>query len=186
MILTTSLLMNTLAMLGQVTFGWVNKRCKQATGYNDRVFGGKSLILTGDPGQLPTVADKTLYHAKPSNAIGEQAHQAYYMFDKVVKLTVNQLVQGMSSEQVRFRNLLLRLRKGESTIDDWKLLLTRQPSNITNPCEFEDVTTLFYGNEQIANYNHEQLTNLISQLLILMLDIHPHWQKRYLQMICLG
>ena len=36
-------------MLGQVTFGWSDKRCKQATGFNDRVFGGKSLILTGDP-----------------------------------------------------------------------------------------------------------------------------------------
>jgi ATP-dependent DNA helicase PIF1 len=90
------------SMLGQVTFGWVDKRCKQATGYYDRVFGGKSFILTGDPGQLPPVADKILYHAKPSNAVGEQGHQAYYMFDKVVKLAVNQRVQGMSSEQVRF------------------------------------------------------------------------------------
>ena len=66
----------------------------------------------------------------------------------------------MSSEQVRFRNLLLRRRKGESTIDDWKLLLTRQPSHIINPCEFEDATRLFYGNEHVANYNHEQLTKL--------------------------
>ncbi|CAB4019302.1 ATP-dependent DNA helicase pif1, partial [Paramuricea clavata] len=81
------------SMLGQVTFGWIDKRCKQATGYNDKVFGGKSLILTGDPGQLPPVADKPLYHARPSNAVGEQGHEAYHMFDKVVKLTVNQRVQ---------------------------------------------------------------------------------------------
>jgi hypothetical protein len=26
-------------MLGQVTFGWIDKRCKQATGYNENVFG---------------------------------------------------------------------------------------------------------------------------------------------------
>ena len=77
------------SMLGQVTFGWVDKRCTQATGCKDRVFGGKSLILTGDPGQLPPVADKPLYHAKPSNAVGEQGYQAYHMFDKVV---VNQRV----------------------------------------------------------------------------------------------
>ena len=56
--------------------------------------------------------------------------------------------------------MLLGLRKGESTVDDWKLLLTRQPSNITNLCEFEDATRLFYANEQVANYNHEQLTKL--------------------------
>ena len=112
------------SMLGQVTFGWLDKRCKQATGYNDKVFGGKSLILTGNPSQLPPVADKPLYHAKLSNAVGEQltGYQAYYMFDKVVKLTVNQRVQGMTPEQVQFRDLLLRRRKGESTVDDWKLL----------------------------------------------------------------
>jgi hypothetical protein len=60
------------------------------------------LILTGDPGQLPTVADKPLFHARPSNAVGEQGHQAYHMFDKVVKLTVNQCDArySMTSEQV--------------------------------------------------------------------------------------
>ena len=147
------------SMLGQVTFGWIDKRCKQATACSDKVFGGKSLILTGDPGQLTLVADKPLYHANPSNPIGEQGFQAY-MFDKVVTLTVNQRVQGSNFEQVHFRDLLLRLRKGESTIDDWELLLTRQPSNITNMHEFEDATRLFYSNDQVANYNHEQFNKL--------------------------
>jgi ATP-dependent DNA helicase PIF1 len=119
------ILIDEYSMLGQVTFGWTDKRCKQATGFHDKVLGGKSLILIGDPGQLPPVADKPLYHAKPSNAVGEQGYQTYRMFDKVVKLTVNQRVQGMSSEQVTFRDLLLRLRKGESTVDDWKLLKSR-------------------------------------------------------------
>ena len=122
--------------------------------------GGKSVILTGDPGQLPPVADKPHYHGKPSNAVGEQGYQAYRVFSKVVKLTVNQRVQGITSEQVQYRDLLLRLRKGESTVDDWKLLLTRQPSNITNLCEFEHATRLFYSNQQVAYYNHEQLIQL--------------------------
>ena len=126
------------SMLGQVTFGWVDKRCKQTTACYNKLLGGKSLILFGDPGQLPPVADKPLYRAKPSNGVGEQGYQTYRMFDQVVKLTVNQRVQGMSSEQVTFRDLLLRLRKGESTIEDWKLLLTRQPSAITNRGEFKD------------------------------------------------
>ena len=152
------------SMLGQVTFGWIDKRCKQATGCYDKVFGQKSLILTGDPGQLPPVADKPLYHAKPSNAVGEQGHQAYRMFDKVIKLTVNQRVQGITSDQVLFRDLLLRLRKGESTLDDWKLLLTRQPSSVSDLSEFDDATRLFYSNEQVANYNHEQLIKLANPI----------------------
>ena len=65
------------SMLDRVTFSWIEKRCKKATGFNDKVFGGISLILTGDPDQLPPVADKPLYHAKPSNAVGEQGYQAY-------------------------------------------------------------------------------------------------------------
>ena len=48
------------------------------------------------------------------------------MFDKVVKLTVNYRVDGVDPEQTQFRELLLRLRRGETTLDDWKLLLTRQ------------------------------------------------------------
>jgi hypothetical protein len=32
--------------------------------------------------------------------------------------------------------------------------------NVTNLCDFEDATRLFYSNEQVANYNHEQLTIL--------------------------
>ena len=106
------------------------------------------------------MADQPLYHAKPSNAVGKQGYQAYHMFDKVVKLAVNQCVQGMTSEQVQFKDLLLRLRKGDSTVDDWKLLLTGQPSNVSNLCDFEDATRLFYSNEQVANYNNEQLTKL--------------------------
>ena len=155
------ILIDEYSMLGQVAFGWIDKRCKQATGYCNKVLGGKSLILIGDPGQLPPVADKPLYHAEPSSDVGEQGYQTYKMFDKVVKLTVNQRVQGISPEQVSFRDLLLRLRKAESTVEDWKLLLTRQPSaDIPNLSEFADSTRLFYSNEQVANYNHEQLNKL--------------------------
>ena len=58
------------------------------------------MILIGDPAQLPPVADNSLYHSKPSSDVGEQGYQAYKMFDKVVKLTVNQRVQGTCPEQV--------------------------------------------------------------------------------------
>ncbi|CAB4018136.1 Hypothetical predicted protein [Paramuricea clavata] len=66
----------------------------------------------------------------------------------------------MTSDQVQFRNLLVRLRKCDSIADDWKLLLTHQPSNVTNLCDFEDSTRFFYSNEQVGNYNHKQLTKL--------------------------
>ena len=112
------------SMLGQTMFGWVDRRCKQASGCHDKLLGNKSVILCGDPAQLPPVADKPLYHAIPANSIGEQGYLTYQMFDKVVKLNINQHVQGDNPEQIEFRELLLRLRKGDSTVSDWKLLLT--------------------------------------------------------------
>ena len=101
------------SILGQVAYGWIDRHCKQATACFDKIFGAKSFIFRGNPGQLPPVADKPLYHAKPSCAVGEQGYQTYQMFDKVVQLVVHQQVQDMSPEQIMFRDLLLRLRKGE-------------------------------------------------------------------------
>ena len=46
------------------------------------------------------------------------------MFDKVVKLSVNQRVRGENPEQVQFRDLLFRLRTGQSTHANWKLLVS--------------------------------------------------------------
>ena len=91
------------SMLGQTMFGWVDRDCKQASGCHDKLLGNKSVILCGDPAQLPPVADKPLYHAIPANSIGEQGYLTYQMFDKVVKLNINQRVQGDNPEQIEFR-----------------------------------------------------------------------------------
>ncbi len=147
-------------MLGQTTFGWVDKRCRQASGISDELFGGKFIILPGDPGQLPPVGDKPLYHAKPSSSIGEQGHLVFLMFTNVVKLTVNQRVQGADPEQIQFRDFLLcRLHTGDSNEHDWNLL-TRQPSNFQNLTDFQHATRLYFSNEEVANYNFEQLLGL--------------------------
>ena len=148
------------SMLGQTLFGWIDRRCRQATGLTHEVFGGKSIILVGDPGQLPPVADKPLYNSRPSSSIAEQGHLAYYMFSNVVKLSVNQRVQGLDLQQSQFRDLLMRLRTGDSNEEDWQLLLTRQPSKVQNLAEFQDATRLFFSNEEVASYNFDQLSKL--------------------------
>ena len=150
-------------MLGQTLLGWIDKRCRQATGQQDKVFGNVSIILIGDPAQFPPVTDKPLYHSKPG-VIGEKGHLAYLMFDKVVKLTENQHVQGSNPNQVSFKLLLERLRDGDSTQEDWQQLLSRQPSTVTNLSEFENAMRLFYGNDQVATYNYDQLLKLHEQI----------------------
>ena len=148
------------SMLGQVAMGWIDRRCRQATGLKDTLFGGKSIILIGDPGQLPPVADKPLYHEKPSNPVGDQGYLAYKMFDKVVILDVNQRVRGSEEDQTIFKGILSRLRSGEVSVDDWKLLLTRQPSVASNVDDFLGATRLYYSNEEVAKYNYNHLLKL--------------------------
>lgn len=45
-------------------------------------------------------------------------------------------------------------------VDDWNLLLTRQPSRVKNLDDFENAIRLYYSNEQVAKYNYEHLLNL--------------------------
>lgn len=147
-------------MLGQKMLAWIDKRCRQATGLTDELFGGKSIILVGDPGQLPPVADKPLYHSNPSNSLQEQGYLAYFMFNTVVKLTINQRVQGFTPEQAQFRDLLECLRTGDCNQNDWNLLLSRQPSMVKDIAYFKDAIRLYYNNDEVANYNFEKLSAL--------------------------
>lgn len=82
------------------------------------------------------------------------------MFTLVFKLSINQRVQGVNIAQTQFRNLLMRLRKGDSTEADWHLLLTRQPSALQNLTEFRDATRLYFQNEDVHLFNYDSLTAL--------------------------
>ena len=148
------------SMLGQTAMGWVDRRCRQATALKDKLFGGKSIVLFGDPGQLPPVCDKPLYHNKPLNPIAVQGSLAYKLFDKVVILDKNQRVRGEEGDQTLFRGILSRLRTGESSINDLEVLLARQLSVLPNVLDFTDATRLYNSNEQVAKYNYDHLLQL--------------------------
>ena len=79
------LLIDECSVLGKTTMGWTDRRCRQATGLQEVLFCGKSVILIGDPARLPPVGDKPLYHSKPSSTIGEQEGYCAYQMFVVVK-----------------------------------------------------------------------------------------------------
>ena len=59
-----------------------------------------------------------------------------------------------------FRELLLRLRIGKSAEDDWKNLMSRQPTSIDNLHRFDDATRLFYRKKDVADFSHKMLVQL--------------------------
>lgn len=82
------------------------------------------------------------------------------MLNVVVRLSVNQRVQGSNPLQTLFRDLLKRLRTGRSSEEDWELLLSRQPQKQSNLDDFRDATRLYYNKKEVAEYNLEKLLQL--------------------------
>ena len=69
-------------------------------------------------------------------------------------------VRGSEEDQITFKGILSRLRSGEVSVNDWKLLLTRQPSVASNVDDFLGATRLYYSNEEVTKYNYNHLLKL--------------------------
>ena len=84
----------------------------------------------------------------------------YRRFETVIRLEVNERAKGSDPQQETFRQLLLRARNGDSTLDDWKLLLTWQPSSVKNIAHFQkNAVKLSYSNEKAPKDNYTPLEN---------------------------
>lgn len=82
----------------------------------------------------------------------------YRKFDTVVKLVINERAKYSSGDQHLFRELQLRARDGNSSVDDWNLLLTRIPSKVFYVTEFEkQATKLSYGSDKVETDNFGKL-----------------------------
>ena len=152
-------------MLGQRTLAWVDKLLRQATGKLNEPLGGISVMLLGDFAQLPPVGDKPIY-ASPSQSsslLTQHGHSIYGLFQTVVMLSENIRQAGNNPEAEEFRAILLRLRDGQSTQDDWMTLCQRTPQHV-NMSDFTDAPRLYFDKLSVAKYNFEKLENLGSQI----------------------
>ena len=170
------------SFVGQSLFGWIDSRCRQATGNCDEPFGGLSIILFGDIAQLPPVGDKPLYHSTPKSEKQIDGLLMYQQFQTVITLTANERVKGCNQEQSDFRSLLARARNGDFTEDDWHTLLSRSPYNTKNINEFEQsAVKLSNYEETVAKLNAEKLKQLNEPIATINTrhskgahKIHPH------------
>ena len=158
------LIIDEMSMIGHRMMAWVDKRLRQATGKLDSPLGGVSVILIGDFGQLPPVCDRPLYAEPTSNALSSHGHSVYQMFDTVVMLDQVLRQSGMDPETQIFRELLLRLRDGSTTQEDWQMLLTRDPSTADNRGDFSDAVHLYYDKASVVKYNLDKLQSLGSPI----------------------
>ena len=110
------------SMLKQKELYYIHKRLQQLK-VSDDVFGGVSIVLVGDPAQLPPVKGNCLWRKETSltseNGLG---YNLYQMFDTVIILKENNRLDYSDSEAVEFEDFLNRLRNGENAKADWNLL----------------------------------------------------------------
>lgn len=87
---------------------------------------------------------------------------AYKQFREVYKLDTVERQSGDSEEQRHFRDILLRVSDGETTIDDWKTLITRfaNSSDVDNSL-FLEATSLLPRKTDVdeVNFNKLRLLN---------------------------
>jgi ATP-dependent exoDNAse (exonuclease V) alpha subunit len=115
------------SMVGRRMLALIDKRLREAFPENkNEPFGGRFIILLGDFGQLPPVLDFPMYANNVSHdTTSNDGIASYKSFREVYKLDIVQRQSGDSEEQQGFRELLLRLRNGDSSLNDWEKLSTR-------------------------------------------------------------
>ena len=130
-------------MLSQKMLSKIDLRLRKIKQKRSIPFGGLSIILTGDPGQLPAVAAPSLYSKVLKNDLDTNGAEAYKLFNVLVKLTqVMRQQLDDNPKQTQFIEMLPRFRNGDATVEDWKLLCERVPTP-RNQDEFKDAPRIF-------------------------------------------
>ena len=121
------LIVDEMSMVGRKLLRAVDLRLRQAFPHMaDEPFGGISVCLLGDFGQLPPVMDRPMFDVAPGGGqLSEDGRASFRAFSKAVILKRVERVSGSDPAQERFRRLLSNVRNGTITRDDYQQLSTR-------------------------------------------------------------
>ena len=123
-------------------------------------FGGKGLLLVGDLLQLKPVRAKFIFTRPKSRRYTEKFNclPLWEWFDVIV-LEENKR-HGKDS---KWTQILNRIRLGQHTADDMKVLDSRKIEHFPN-VDFKSAVHAFYTNFEVQQYNDEKLTALSTRL----------------------
>ena len=152
------LIIDEMSMVGRKFLGQVDQRLRQVFPRRaDTPFGGCSCLLFGDFGQLPPVMDLPLYTTVSRSPLSDQGSAAYQLFDRAIVLKQVMRQSGQDSDQVLFRDILLRLRDAKLTISDWEQLMKQTPTEVSDLAPFTDALHLHPTIEAVVEHNITRL-----------------------------
>lgn len=122
------LIIDEMSMVGLSLLARLNRVIKTAKHINSDVpFGGINVILFGDYLQYSPVLDRPLYQTSMLTQQYTERQIDMQCAQKIISQIncVVELNQQMRTEDLRYLELLNRLRDGQSTFEDYQLLCTR-------------------------------------------------------------
>lgn len=119
---------------------------------NERPFGGIQVVFSGDFFQLPPVKDKMLY--------GSDLWKSLKLVRK------NFLIPMRQKGDLRFFNLLNRIRIGEITDMDIELLKRRDIDGMET-LSYERMTHLYFRNEDVKAKNEKEFSKIAGEEIFL-------------------
>lgn len=100
--------------------------------------------------------DLPLYTTVSRGELSDIGSTVYHSFNKAVILDRIMRQSGEDQDQVLFRNILLRLRNGKTTVADWQELMKQTPHHV-DISTFSSAIHLFPTVQSVAEYNMDKL-----------------------------
>ena len=137
---------------------FMNQRCREAAAQSRKRFGGIFVYFLGDLKQLLPVKDRPMYSSNWGRAPVYFEGQCIFCKIKSFIFLSNSNRQAEGSEQV-FRALLDRLSSGETTVQDWEIMMSRVLDHLApNEKEsFDSAIRLYATNQEVRNFSQRQL-----------------------------
>jgi hypothetical protein len=151
------------SMIGLAMLGLIDLRLRDAfPGSENDFFGGRSLLLCGDFGQLPPVGDMSLYRGydKPQPRMTELQQLGWTAYSAVSESTAfTENMRQADPEQQRFREVLQRVRAEQVSAIDHAYLAARELSQLpaAEQATFRDAIRLYPRKEDVASLNETML-----------------------------
>jgi len=162
-------------MVGRRMLGFLDQRLRAAfPEKRDEMFGGCSILMFGDFGQLPPVGDKPLFNLQDltgTAAVDIQSNygkHVYMSFNESITLNRVMRQQGESPEAIQFREVLSNVCSTETTEADRNFLNTRyiQALSPDEQATFIDALHLCPTNEKVNEINEAKLHQVGTPVLI--------------------
>jgi ATP-dependent DNA helicase PIF1 len=166
------------SMISLAVLSWIHSRCGEAIpGKANYPFAGLNIIIAGDFWQLPPVGRKPLFDTSsksPVDRLGITLYRKY--FTRTVQLDT--VMRQLGDSQKPFRDALGRLRLGNSTMNDWLLLMTRCRVTLSaaEKAQFDTTVRLCAKRVDVALINHQCIQDFEQPVLaVLAKHDDPKW-----------